>query len=67
MEFSLRPLGFMEFLQNNNHQAVNKMNWIENRKLQSKTVGILLETLRVIVGVCVFVCVCVYIYIYIYI
>ena len=25
MEFSLRPLGFMEFLQNNNHQAVNKM------------------------------------------
>ena len=23
MEFSLRPLGFMEFLQNNNHQAVN--------------------------------------------
>ena len=21
MEFSLRPLGFMEFLQNNNHQA----------------------------------------------
>ena len=25
MEFSLRPLGFMEFLQNNNHQAVSKM------------------------------------------
>ena len=25
MEFSLRPLGFMEFLQNNSHQAVNKM------------------------------------------
>ena len=26
MEFRLRPLGFMEFfLQNNNHQAVNKM------------------------------------------
>ena len=25
MEFSLRPLGFMEFLQNNNHLAVNKM------------------------------------------
>ena len=25
MEFSLWTLGFMEFLQNNNHQAVNKM------------------------------------------
>ena len=25
MEFGLRPLGFMEFLQNNNHEAVNKM------------------------------------------
>ena len=26
MEFSLRPLSFMEFLQNNNYQAVNKIN-----------------------------------------
>ena len=25
MELRLRPLGFMEFLQNNNHQTVNKM------------------------------------------
>ena len=25
MVFSLRPLCFMKFLQNNNHQAVNKM------------------------------------------
>ena len=25
MEFSLRPMDFMEFLRNNNHQAVNKM------------------------------------------
>ena len=25
MEFNLRPLGFKEFLQNDNHQAVNKM------------------------------------------
>ena len=24
MEFGLRPVGFMEFLQNNNYQAVNK-------------------------------------------
>ena len=32
VEFRLRPLGFMEVLQNNNHQAVNKMKWIENRK-----------------------------------
>ena len=41
MEFSLQTLGFMEFLQHNNHQAVNKMKKIENRKIQSKTVGIL--------------------------
>ena len=34
MEFRLQPLGFMEFLQNNNHQAVKKMKWIE--KIQSK-------------------------------
>ena len=32
MKFRLRPLGFMCFLQNNNHQAVKKMKWIENRK-----------------------------------
>ena len=31
MEFRLRPLGFMEFfLQNNNHQAVNKILEVEN-------------------------------------
>ena len=38
MEFCLRPLGFIKFLQNNNHLAVNKMKGIENRKIQSKTV-----------------------------
>ena len=27
MEFGLWPLGFVEFLQNNNHQAVNKMKY----------------------------------------
>ena len=27
MEFIQRPQGFMEFLQNNNHQAVTKMNF----------------------------------------
>ena len=57
MEFSLRPLGFMQFLQNNNHQAVNEMKWIENWKIQSKTAGILKESLRVIVSV--WVCLCV--------
>ena len=36
MEFSLRLLGFMEFLQNNNHLAVNKMKCIENRKYSQK-------------------------------
>ena len=25
MEFGLQPLGFMEFLQNNNHPAVNSL------------------------------------------
>ena len=25
MEFGLRPLGFMDFLQNNNHHVVNKI------------------------------------------
>ena len=30
-------LGFMEvFLQNNNHQVVKKMEWIENRKNTDK-------------------------------
>ena len=29
MEFSLRLLGFMEFSQNNNHQAVNKFHGIK--------------------------------------
>ena len=57
MEFSLRPLGFIRFLQNNNRQAVNKMKWIENQKVQSKTVGIVLESLSVIVTLCVCVCV----------
>ena len=32
MEFRLRPLGFMEFLQNNNHHTVKKMKGIENQK-----------------------------------
>ena len=38
MEFSLRPLGFMEFLQNNNHQAVKKMKK-ENCKKLHETQG----------------------------
>ena len=33
MELSLRPLSFMEFFQNSNHQAVKKMKRIENRKI----------------------------------
>ena len=41
MEFRLRPLGFMEFLQSNNHQAVKKMKWIEAKKYSQKIVGIL--------------------------
>ena len=60
MEFSLWPLGFMEFLKNNNHPGENKINWIENRKIQSKPVGILKKSLRVIASVCM----CVYYIIY---
>ena len=33
MEFCLRFLGFIKFLQNNNHQAVNKMKCVEKRKI----------------------------------
>ena len=51
------------FLQNNNHQAVKKMKWIENRKnTVKKTVGILFNSLHMVVsvwvcaGVCVFLC-----------
>ena len=68
MEFRLQPLGFVEFfLQNNNHQAVKKMKWIENRKNTiKKTVGILFDSLCVVVSVwvCVgLVCVCVRAYV----
>ena len=45
MEFRLRTLGFMEFfLQNNNHQAVKKMKWIENRKNTLKLIQIHIDT-----------------------
>ena len=49
----------MEFLQTNNHQAVKKMEWIENlkkyKKYRQKTVGISYESLRVVVSVWVYV------------
>ena len=35
------------------------MKWIENRKIQSKTVVILLESLRMTVSMCAWVCECV--------
>ena len=31
MEFSQRPLSFMEFLLNNKHQAVNKMHLVGHK------------------------------------
>ena len=34
MENSLQPWVSRSFLQNNNHQAVKKMEWIENRKYE---------------------------------
>ena len=48
----------MTFLQNNNDLADNKMKWIENRKIHSKTVWIVLESLRVLEYVCVYACAC---------
>ena len=40
MEICRRLLGIMQFLQNNNHQAENKMKGIEKRKIKSQTIGI---------------------------
>ena len=53
MEFRLRPLGFIVFLQNNNEM---NRKW---KKYSQKTVGTLSESLRVIVSVWVCVGVCV--------
>ena len=67
MEFCLRPLGLMKFLQNNNNQAVNKMKGIE--KYSQEPSG-LSRTLYLCVCVCVCVCVgyscallCVYVWV----
>ena len=52
MEFDCDPRVSWSFLQNNNHQAVKKMKWIKNRKnTVKKTVGILYDSLHVIVSV----------------
>ena len=57
MEFSLQPLGFIEFfLENNNHPAVNKMKWIESRK---NTVKNRWDFVRIFTCDCVRVCECV--------
>ena len=55
MEFSLWPLGFMELLQNNNHQAVNKMKWNESKieKYNQKPLGF---CRKLYVWLCVCVC-----------
>ena len=37
MENTLQPWVSWSFLQNNNHQAVKKMEWIENRKYEKNT------------------------------
>ena len=66
MEFRLRPLGFMGyffFYKTTIIRQLTKWNESKIEKILSKTVGILLESSRVIasvyVCVCVFVCVCV--------
>ena len=72
MEYCLQPWVSWNFLQNNNHQAVKKMEWIENtKKYRQKTVGISFMCGCKSVSVCGWVrmrvCMRVYIYIYIYI
>ena len=37
MEYRLWSCVSLSFLQNNNHQAVKKMEWIENRKIRKNT------------------------------
>ena len=63
MENSLRPWVSRSFLQNNNHQAVKKMEWIENRKYEKIVKKPLGFRLCVVVSVWVYVgvCVCVYV------
>ena len=53
MEFRLRPQGFMEFFgkQQSSGSQQNEMNQ-KSKKYSQKTVGILLESLRVIVSMC---------------
>ena len=62
MEFRLRPLGFMEFFFAKQQSSENEMNR-KSKKYSKKTVGILSESLCVIVSVweCVCVCVCMYV------
>ena len=57
MEFSLRPMGFMGFLQNNNYQAVSKMKWIENRNIVKNRWDF--DGIFTYVCVCACMCVCV--------
>ena len=64
MEYRLRPWVSWSCLQNNNHQAVKKMEWIENRKIRNNTdkkpLGFR-SCVVVNVWVYVGVCVCVYV------
>ena len=64
MEFRLQPLGFMDFFQNNNHQAVKKMKWIENRKnaVKNRCGFVWIFTCGCkCVCVCVYACVCMHV------
>ena len=61
MEFSLRPLGFMEFLQNNNHLAVNKMKRNESKNTVENSWDFEGNFTCDCVCVCVCVCVCMYV------
>ena len=56
MEYRLRPWVSWSFLQNNNHQAVKKMEWIENWKYEK------IQT-YVVVSVWVYVAVCICMYV----
>ena len=64
MEYRLRPLGFMEFFakQQSSGSLENEMNRksIKYEEIQTRTVGISYEYLRVVVSVCECMRVCAY-------
>ena len=65
MEYRLRPWVSWSFLQNNYHQAIKKMEWIENGKKNRKNTDKKNLEIRlcVVVSVWVYVAMCVCMYV----